>query len=374
MNGQVKSTLDLVPSLAARLKDRIAHEGPISVQAYMEACLTDARGGYYATRQPIGRSGDFITAPEISQIFGELIGAWTIAVWQAMGAPSSLVIAELGPGRGTLMADAMRVFKTVPGLSDRANIAFIETSSVLREAQRKALQKSPLHLIWCERLEDVPPGPLIVLANEFIDALPVRQLLRVQGAWYERAVGLDAKGGFVFCAGAAVENDALPPALRTIPAEDGAIAETRPGATALLETLAARAMTAPVAALFIDYGHTSSGFGDTLQAVRGHRFADPLASPGEADLTAHADFAALKEAGQGLGLAVYGPMPQGEFLLRLGLESRLQRLCLNAHPEEKDMLISGAARLADPRQMGVLFKALALQSSGLAPPPPFGEI
>jgi len=361
MNAKAKSRQDAPSPVAARLKERIARDGPIS-------------GGYYATRQPVGSKGDFITAPEVSQVFGELIGAWAAATWQAMGSPTPIIIAELGPGRGTLMADAMRLFKTVPNLTDRARIALVETSPVLREAQRQTLAGAPVRPKWYERLEDVPPGPLIVIANEFIDALPVRQFIRVGRDWRERAITVDTNGGFTFCAGAAVEEDALPPALRERAADEGAIAEARPGAIALLATLAVRAKDAPVAALMIDYGHDESGFGDTLQAVRGHRFADPLASPGEADLTAHVDFAALRAAAQRLGLAVYGPMPQGEFLLKLGLEARLARLCRDARPDQKEALLSGAARLADPRQMGVLFKALILQSSGLAPPPPFGEI
>jgi NADH dehydrogenase [ubiquinone] 1 alpha subcomplex assembly factor 7 len=358
--------------LAARLQQRIARDGPISVHDYMQACLADARAGYYPTRQPIGKDGDFVTAPEISQVFGELLGVWAAAVWQAMGEPA-VVVAELGPGRGTLMADALRVFSRVPRLLENLTIALVETSPSLRETQHATLRSSPAPLHWCESIGEVPEGPLIVIANEFVDALPIRQFVRADGAWRERCVTLSDGGGFSFCLGAPDEADEVPRSFNAMTMAEGTIVETRPAMSSLLAGLAARANDAPVAALFADYGHEESGAGDTLQAVRRHRFADPLAAPGEADLTAHVDFAALKAAARELGLAAYGPMPQGEFLLKLGLETRCERLLQNARPAQRAAIVSGAARLADPRQMGVLFKILALQSSGLAPPPPFGD-
>jgi NADH dehydrogenase [ubiquinone] 1 alpha subcomplex assembly factor 7 len=359
--------------LGARLKERIARDGPISVHDFMESCLADRSEGYYLTRQPIGREGDFITAPEISQMFGELIGAWVAAVWQAMGAPRRVTVAELGPGRGTLMQDALRVFRSVPGLAGSIDVALIETSPVLRQAQRETLPGSPAPLNWIERIEDVPHGPLIVIANEFIDALPIRQMVRAGGIWHERSVTIGADGAFAFCAGKQVQADALPAFLRSLDADEGAIAETRRGAATLVAALGERAQHAPLAALIADYGHDASGVGDTLQAVSRHQFADPLAAPGEADLTAHVDFAALKQTAAASGLAAYGPMPQGQFLLKLGLAARCERLARNATDDQKAALHSGAARLADPRQMGALFKVLVLQSSGLAPPPPFGD-
>jgi NADH dehydrogenase [ubiquinone] 1 alpha subcomplex assembly factor 7 len=372
MRAQPKRSRSAPTRLAAGLKEQIAREGPISVHDFMRACLADRDEGYYATRQPIGERGDFVTAPEISQIFGELIGAWAATIWQSMGAPASVTIAELGPGRGTLMADGLRVFKRVPGFLDRVTVALIETSPVLRETQKETLRGSPIPLQWHESIEPLPQGPLILIANEFIDALPVRQLLREGGRWHERCVTLDGEGGFAFCAGAALGAEAVTASLRALDAEDGAIFETRPAFSPLLASLAARARHAPVSALIVDYGHAESGLGDTLQAVQHHRFADPLAAPGEADLTAHVDFATLADSARARGLVVFGPMPQGEFLLKLGLEARCQSLLREASPDQKAAILSGAARLADPRQMGLLFKVLALQSSGLAPPPPFG--
>jgi SAM-dependent MidA family methyltransferase len=361
-------------ALAARLRARIAREGSISVHDYMDACLGDGRSGYYATREPIGAAGDFITAPEISQIFGELIGVWCIAVWRAMGAPSSAIVAELGPGRGTLMIDALRAWGSAPEFLASISVALIETSPALEAMQRNTLTNAPAPLQWYAALEDVPPGPLILIANEFIDALPVRQFVRQSGEWRERTVTIAATGALGFGAGAPVERDALPPWLGGVEAEDGAIVETRPAASGLVATLAARARKDPVRALIADYGPARSGIGDTLQAVRRHRFADPLAAQGETDLSAHVDFTALKATARAAGLAAFGPMPQGQFLLKLGLQARCDRLARDAAPEQRDAIRSGAARLADPRQMGALFKMLALQSSGLAPPPPFGDI
>jgi NADH dehydrogenase [ubiquinone] 1 alpha subcomplex assembly factor 7 len=361
-------------ALASRLRERIAREGSISVHDYMEACVGDRLSGYYATRQPFGQAGDFITAPEISQTFGELIGVWCVAVSQAMVAPAGVIVAELGPGRGTLIADALRAWRSAPQFLARVSVALVETSPALEAAQRETLRASPAPCEWYAALEDVPPGPLILIANEFIDALPLRQFVRQNGAWRERTVTLAGGGALSFGAGAPAERDALPSWLGGFDAEDGAIVETRPAAAELIATLAARADDAPVAALIADYGPDRSGIGDTLQAVRRHRFADPLAAQGETDLTAHVDFAALALTARAAGLAVYGPMPQGQFLLELGLEARVDRLSRAATPEQREAIVSGAGRLADPRQMGALFKMLALQSSGLAPPPPFGEI
>jgi NADH dehydrogenase [ubiquinone] 1 alpha subcomplex assembly factor 7 len=373
MGAQRKPQASDPTPLMAALRERIAREGVISVHDYMQACLADRGAGYYTTRQPIGREGDFVTAPEISQIFGELVGVWAATMWHSMGEPPSVVVAELGPGRGTLMADALRAWRGVPKLLDSISVALVETSPVLRGVQHETLRASPAPLQWCEAVEDLPHGPLILIANEFLDALPVRQLVREGGQWRERSVTIAKSGAFAFCAGEPIDSHALPSPLRGTDASDGAIIETRPAVSPLLSALAARAGEAPVAALFADYGHAETGIGDTLQAVRRHRFADPLALPGEVDLTAHVDFAALKEIATAIGLAAYGPMPQGEFLLRLGLASRCDRLLQIASPEQKAAILSGAARLADPRQMGLLFKMLVLQSSGLAPPPPFED-
>jgi SAM-dependent MidA family methyltransferase len=356
-------------SLAARLSARIAKDGPLTVEEFMQACLSDAAAGVYASRQPIGGKGDFITSPEISQIFGELVGLWAVAAWQSMGEPSRVTIAELGPGRGTLMADASRAWCGVPKFLDSISVALIETGPVMVEAQRKTLKDAGVPLRWHAALDTVPEGPLIVLANEFVDALPIRQFIRRGEAWRERLIASDGRGGFAFIDGDAEGEDRhLPQA-----APEDAILETRPAAHALMHELGRRAERAPLAALIVDYGHAESGFGDTLEAVRGHRFANVLADPGAADLSAHVDFVDLKREAGAAGLKAHGPMPQGEFLLKLGLAARRERLLQRATPAQAEAIASGAARLVDPRQMGVLFKALALTSAGLAPPPPFGH-
>jgi NADH dehydrogenase [ubiquinone] 1 alpha subcomplex assembly factor 7 len=368
MGAQTRKTTADTQSLAARLAARIRAHGPLSVADYMQACLSDAREGVYAVREPIGAAGDFITAPEISQIFGELLGLWCIAIWQSMGEPPAITVAELGPGRGTLMADALRAWRSVPTFLASVSVALIESSPILRATQRKALHASTVPLRWHTDLDALPAGPLIVLANEFLDALPIHQhqYVRRDSTWHERVVSLDAHGHFDFAAGDAVHLDGTPPE-----APDGAIFETRPAATTLLAALGARAADAPLAALFIDYGHEEMGLGDTLQAVAAHNYADPLAAPGGADLSAHVDFAALKRDAVRFGLRPYGPMPQGEFLLRLGLAARRDRLLAGAAPSQRAAIASATARLIDPRQMGMLFKAIALTSAGLPAPPPF---
>ncbi|MGB3037257.1 MAG: SAM-dependent methyltransferase [Methyloceanibacter sp.] len=358
-------------SLAARLHAHIAENGPLTVEAFMEACLSDAASGAYTSRQPIGGAGDFITAPEISQIFGELIGLWSVSVWQSMGAPRAVTVAELGPGRGSLMADALRAWRAVPAFLDVISVALIETSPVMVAAQRSALREARVPVSWYATLDELPDGPLIVLANEFIDALPIRQFIYRDGTWLERLIASDGSGGFCFTEGNRL---ALGDQASDLPDEapDGSILEMRPAARTLLYELARRASVAPLAVLIIDYGHDEAGFGDTLQAVRGHRFAATLADPGSADLSAHVDFADLKRRASALGLKPYGPVPQGEFLLKLGLGERRNRLLQRATPAQAEAIASGASRLVDPKQMGILFKALALTGADRPPPPPFG--
>jgi NADH dehydrogenase [ubiquinone] 1 alpha subcomplex assembly factor 7 len=352
-------------NLAAHLRERIRRDGPLTVADYMQACISDTREGVYAARQPIGERGDFITAPEISQVFGELLGVWCIAVWQSMDEPEAITVAELGPGRGTLMADVLRAWHPHASFLDRVSIALVETNPIMRDAQRRALSAAPVPLAWHQHLDEVPSGPLVMLANEFIDALPIHQLVQRGQSWHERVVALDVAGNFIFAEGASIHDESLPPA------PDGTILETRPAAPALIASLAHRAREAPLGALIIDYGPEEWGFGDTLQAVARHRFADPLAAPGEADVSAQVDFAGMKREAERLGMCAYGPMPQGAFLLKLGLGPRRERVLTGATAAQITAIESGIARLVDPQQMGVLFKALALTSDGLPPPPPF---
>ena len=348
------------------LRAHIRRDGPIPVDEYMRVCLSHPRHGYWRQAGNIGAGGDFITAPEISQIFGELIGLWCAAVWDAMGRPSPLRLVELGPGRGTLMRDCLRATERIAGLHDALGIHLVEMSPPLREAQRRMLATSRRghDLEWHDTLGEVPAGPAIVIANEFLDALPIRQLAFTDGAWRERVIDVAPSGDLQFTLGAAVdcpEDMAAPPG-------DGAILELRAGEDDVIATLAGR--QAPVVALFIDYGPAEHALGDTLQAVRRHAYADPLRCPGSADLTAHVRFAAFARRARRAGLGVDGPMAQAEFLGRLGAVERTARL-MAANPARAGEIEAATQRLMSPAGMGGLFKAMALRSPALSPPPPF---
>ncbi|WP_245421992.1 class I SAM-dependent methyltransferase [Rhodoplanes serenus] len=357
--------------LADLLRRRIATAGPLPVADYMSLCLGHPEHGYYATRDPFGAAGDFTTAPEISQMFGELLGLWAAAVWQQMGEPSSLRLIELGPGRGTLMADALRAARVLPAFRTALSVHLVETSPLLAGRQRDTLAGAGVPLAWHDDLGAVLPGPAIVLANEFVDALPIRQAVRTATGWRERVVTLAPNGRLAFDLAAPdpALAAAVPAALRTSPPD--MIVEWRD--EAFVGRLAARVAgdrESPGAALIIDYGHTISGAGDTLQAVRGHAFADPLAAPGEADLTAHVDFAALARAAAAAGARVHGPLTQAEFLRRLGIDARAAQLKASA-PAEAAAIDAAVARLLDSGRtgMGALFKVLAVADPALGPLP-----
>lgn len=339
--------------LGALIRAEIAAAGPMRLDRFMALC----NAHYYATRDPLGRAGDFITAPETTQAFGELIGAWCAAVWSALGRPDPVLLVEAGPGRGTLMADALRLAGQVaPDFAVAARVHLIETSPLLRAAQQARLGGRVA--AWHEGIATLPGGPLLLVANEFLDALPVRQFLRAGGIWRERAVA---------AAGAGL-------AWTTIPAADppasGTAAERGEAALAWVSALAARIGAEGGAAVVIDYGH-EGGAADTLQAVRGHAPADPLAAPGEADLTAHVDFAALAAAARAAGAAVHGPVPQGAFLRALGLPERTAVLCRAARPATARQLQAAARRLMDADAMGLLFKAVAITEPRLPTPSGF---
>jgi NADH dehydrogenase [ubiquinone] 1 alpha subcomplex assembly factor 7 len=317
----------------------------------LDAFMARANAAYYANHNPFD---DFITAPEISQIFGELLGAWAAVVWRSMGSPRPVILAEAGPGRGTLMADALRLIrKTVPDFAAALSVHLVETSPSLRAAQHARLGAATFH----DRVEDLPPGPMILLANEFVDALPIRQFVR-RAAWMERFV---RNGAFV----ERHADIALPEAA------EGAVLEICEPGREIAAGLAARFRRQAGAALFIDYGPARSDFGDSFQALRHGKPADPLDAPGEADLTAHVDFQALAEAASGAD--THGPTPQGRFLARLGLFQRVSMLTRTQPANDGLATIAAARRLADPDAMGHLFKALAICSPGLPEPPGFAE-
>jgi SAM-dependent MidA family methyltransferase len=354
--------------LAAKLLARIAETGPVTLHDYMAACLYDPEHGYYRRAHPLGASGDFITAPEISQVFGEMLGLWAADTWARMGAPSRVQLIELGPGRGTLMADALRVLRAAPDFRAACSVALVEVSHALREEQQRLLAAAPVPVAWSERLSQAPAGPAILIANEYLDCLPIRQFIHRGGAgWLERHVAAGPAGLSL------IEGPIAEPFHGLPQAKEGDIYEMRPGTGPLVAELARRAEAEPLAAVFIDYGYAGPAFGETLQAVRRHRFAGLFEAPGETDLTAHVDFGAFIREAHAAGLDTHGPIPMGEFLLRLGMGARVQQLLAHAKPAQADRIRMGAARLIDPAQMGALFKVVVIRSAGVRALSPFGD-
>ncbi len=358
--------------LSVKLTDRLRRAGPITVSAYVAACLHDPDDGYYVRQPAIGAAGDFVTAPEISQIFGELIGVWAAVVWQHMGAPEIFEIVELGPGRGTLMADIWRAIRKVPGLAGAARVRLIDTNPGLRDLQRSTLAGHGLQIDQYASLNDFEHraeindvGCSVVIANEFLDALGVRQLVARDGVWCERVVGLTEQGCLAFDVGPPVNLDADVgdvPSIR----RDGDIFEINPALRNSIAPFLARfsGRNRALAALFIDYGHIDAARGDTLQAVRGHRYEHVLTSPGEADLSAHVDFGDCLRRLSQVGLAVHGPVTQAEFLGRMGIVERTSRL-MSANPQRAGAIEAATLRLLAPNAMGTRFKVLGA-SKGLA--------
>jgi NADH dehydrogenase [ubiquinone] 1 alpha subcomplex assembly factor 7 len=350
--------------LEAEIRRIIATDGPIPIDRYMELCLSHPRHGYYITRDPLGAAGDFVTTPEVSQMFGELLGAWAATVWRQMESPPHIRLIELGPGRGTLMADALRAAKALPAFHAALTVHMVEVSPVLRTLQQARLANAGVPVVWHHTIEEVPEGPTIAIANEFVDALPISQFIKDHDGWHVRMVGVvDDKLAFVAAPDAMLRQSEAD----TVPR--GAILERRYDRPVSL--LARRIAQHGGAALIIDYGHAESAFGDTLQAVRGHRFADPLETPGQADLTAQVDFAAVAMWVQRQDAVTRGPIPQGEFLRRLGIEERAARLKANATPQQAADIDAALTRLTAADQMGELFKVLAMADPKLGPLPGF---
>ena len=349
-------------SLRQRIIALIEAQGPMSVAQFMTISLLDPKEGYYATRDPLGAGGDFTTAPEISQMFGEMIGLWLVQAWADQGCPKNPRLVELGPGRGTLMADILRTAKVAPEFLADLEVVLVEASPVLQQAQGDRLRGLGADISWQAQFDDsLCDRPLFLIANEFFDALPLRQYVKTGRGWCERMV--------------TVLNDELTFALAPVPtppalvppgrenAPDGGVCESSPAATALAEEIARVIAAKGGAALIIDYGYAeASGFSETLQAVSGHRFADALAQPGEDDLSAHVDFAALAQAGRRGGANVFGPVTQGMLLANIGIAERAGQL-MQSNPENAADLLSATERLIGNDQMGQLFKAMAFVPS-----------
>ena len=338
-------------SLEDELKARIATSGPLTIAEYMADCLLHPTFGYYATRDPLGQSGDFITAPEISQMFGELVGLCLAQAWMDRGAPDRIVLAELGPGRGTLMADMLRATRRVPGFHDALEVHLVEASPVLRKRQTEAVPAAVTHH---DTFDTVPEAPLFLVANEFFDALPIRQFLRDGPSWRERVIGLQDDALVL-----GLSDRTNPEALtdRLTDTTEGDIVELCPSAAPLAADIGRRITEHGGVGLIVDYGDWRS-LGDTLQAVKGHEAADLLGTPGSADLTAHVDFEVIAQA---CAPAITTRLtPQGIFLERLGITQRAQALAQSLKGDALETHIAAHRRLTHPDEMGTLFKAIAI--------------
>jgi NADH dehydrogenase [ubiquinone] 1 alpha subcomplex assembly factor 7 len=353
--------------LGDHLAQLIASEGPISIAEFMRTALTARELGYYMHGDPFGVRGDFVTAPEISQAFGELIGLWAVAVWEQMGSPARFSLIELGPGRGTLMRDALRAARVRPAFGKAADVALVEISPSLRERQREALAREAVRsLSWLDDFAAADDQPLIVVANEFFDALPMRQFVATSKGWCERLVGLAGDGALAFALSPPLPQEIVPRTLAR--SAEGAVFELAPARDGLAMRVGAAIAANGGAALVVDYGFSGPAIGDTLQAMKAHRFVSVLEEPGHVDLTSHVDFTALAAGFAAGGADVYGPLAQSALLERLGGRERTAALAVRATPEQRKQLDDGYARLTEPQQMGSLFKALAVASPGLLPP------
>ena len=353
-----------VTPLAKLIEAEITLTGPMPVARFMALALGHPEHGYYMRAEPFGRDGDFTTAPEISQMFGELLGLWCADAWLRMGRPDPVLLVELGPGRGVMMVDALRATARVPGFAAARQVHLVESSPRQRRQQQAALAGQDIS--WHTSLDEVPAGPMLLLANEFFDALPIRQFVRLRDGWHERMIGLAPLGqGLAFTAAP----DPLPldhPMAGSAP--EGAVIETSPAAAAQASQIGERLARQGGLALIVDYGHERPQAAATFQAVRGHLRHDPLLAPGDADLTAHVDFSALSAAA---GVTSYGPVAQGDLLRALGIVERATALARNATAAQGASIAGALARLTEPKAMGTLFRALALAGTGIGAPAGF---
>ena len=360
---------------AQHLAKLIELEGPIPISTFMQIALAHPKHGYYPAHAAIGVDGDFITAPEVSQLFGELVGVWVLQSWLDLEQPLDWQLIELGPGRGTLMSDILRTLKLRPWSLDGVQLHLVETSKPLRATQRETLGPMAMGALWHENIDSIPSGPAILVANEFFDALPIRQFIKLKGIWNERRVTLDETSSerdppFRFVAEPTlfdVEHEV--PLART--AANGEVVELSSQSRSIAATIGKRLASERGRALIIDYGYAQERHGDTLQALSKHTKLDPLERIGQTDVTAHVDFASIGVAAEHEGARAYGPITQREFLSALGIRARLAALSKAASPAQRQRLERGAERLTSPGEMGDLFRVLVLSSPQLPAPPAF---
>ena len=351
------------------LKKRIKNEGPLSLETYMAEALGHPQHGYYQKGDPFGISGDFITAPEISQMFGELLGLWSAVSWQQLSSPLNIHLIELGPGRGTLMADALRAVSNIAPFWNALDVHLVEKSLALRECQKTTLSAMDCRIDWYDRFEEVPRGPFILLANEFLDALPVRQFANKQGGWYERLIGLTASGEQLewTISDSKIRSDVeVSPALGC--GVEGQIWEISSVVQEIVRAISRVILEQKGVALFIDYGYMEQVGMGTLQAVKNHQYTDPLSNPGHVDLTAHVDFGMVARIAENAGVRVSGPVAQGTFLKNLGIDQRADGLKKAASEEQKTNIAMAVRRLTNDHAMGQLFKVIALSHPGVPEP------
>ena len=362
--------------LEDRIKARITAEGPMSVAEYMAVCLLDPVEGYYPTRDPLGSDGDFITAPEISQMFGEVIGLWCMQSWIDLGRPPTLNLVELGPGRGIMMSDILRTAALDKDFMKAASVTLIEASAALEAVQAKTLSNANVPVNWASDLSQLPGGPTLILGNEFLDCLPIRQFIQKdpfagRAGWHERLVALDDENNLSFgvapiAISKQLQND-LPRDIDDARADD--LLEICPAARQIIDALSVRFSKHPCRALFIDYGPETTEFGDTLQALKRHKKVNVFSDPGNTDLTARVDFAALQEMADAAALPATQAVTQREFLSKLGIEMRAVALSKSSSKTDARAKIARQLhRLMDSAEMGDLFKAICFQSTGLPLP------
>lgn len=354
-------------SLAQKIKDIIAEKGPITVAEYMSLALYDPQHGYYRKTKPIGAGGDFITSPEISQIFGELIGIWLAVEWETMESPEAIVV-ELGPGRGTLMNDILRATRNVQGFHEKIEVHLVEVSEVLRREQQKILSDKNVKIFWHETIDDLPDKPMLLVANEFFDALPIRQFRKYNNSWHEIMVALDNKGNLHFKNSEIFdkpEGDVFPANIK-----DNVIFEYSKSSIQILRKIAEKILKNKGAGLIIDYGYSGETFGDSLQSMKKHQFQSPLDKPGEADITAHVNFGHLRKAAHEGGAIAYGEISQGDFLVNMGIELRSAMLMKKCDEKMQSEIKSSVKRLISPEEMGTLFRCLAITDGDM--PKPYG--